>query len=61
MVRGEQSSPAPHARDAAMCHFEGGLVAGAIAAVFRRSVRVRETACIGGCGDDACRFEISFT
>jgi predicted hydrocarbon binding protein len=44
-----------------MCHFEAGLVAGAVAAVFRRSVRVRETACIGGCGDDACRFDVTFT
>jgi len=43
-----------------MCHFEGGFVAGAVAAIYRRSVRVRETACIGGCGDDACRFEVSF-
>jgi predicted hydrocarbon binding protein len=43
------------------CHFEGGVFAGAVAPIFRRSVRVRETACIGGCGDDACRFEITFT
>jgi len=45
----------------AMCHFEGGLVAGAVAAIFRRPVRVRETACQGGCGDDACRFDVDFT
>jgi len=57
MVRGEQSSPAPHA----MCHFEGGLVAGAVSAIFRRPARVRETACQGGCGDDACRFDVDFT
>jgi len=44
-----------------MCHFEGGLVAGAVAAIFRRPVRVRETACQGGCGDDACRFDVDFT
>jgi predicted hydrocarbon binding protein len=43
-----------------MCHFEGGLVAGAVAAIFKEPVRVQETACIGGCGDDACRFEITF-
>jgi serine/threonine protein kinase/predicted hydrocarbon binding protein len=43
-----------------MCHFEGGLLAGALSSIFRRSVAVRETACLGGCGDDACRFEISF-
>ena len=45
----------------AMCHFEGGLVAGAVAGIFRRPVRVRETACQGGCGDDACRFDVDFT
>jgi len=45
----------------AICHFEGGLVAGAVAAIFRRPVRVRETACQGGCGDDACRFDVDFT
>jgi serine/threonine protein kinase/predicted hydrocarbon binding protein len=50
-----------HHSGQSMCHFEGGLVAGAVAAIFKQSVRVRETACIGGCGDDACRFEIEFT
>ena len=30
-------------------------------AIFRRPVRVRETACQGGCGDDACRFDVDFT
>ena len=44
-----------------MCHFEGGLIAGAVASIFKRPVRVRETTCQGGRGDDACRFEISFT
>jgi len=43
------------------CHFESGLVAGAVAAIFRRPARVRETACIGGCGDDACRFDVEFS
>jgi predicted hydrocarbon binding protein len=43
----------------AMCRFEAGLVAGAVAAIFKRPARVEETACIGGCGDDACRFEIT--
>jgi serine/threonine protein kinase/predicted hydrocarbon binding protein len=44
----------------AVCHFEAGRVSGAVASIFERPVRVRETACIGGCGDDACRFEIDF-
>jgi predicted hydrocarbon binding protein len=45
----------------AMCHHERGLVGGAIAAIFKRPARVRETACIGGCGDEACRFDVEFT
>jgi len=43
-----------------VCHFEGGLLAGAVGAIFERSVRFRETTCLGGHGDDACRFEIDF-
>jgi predicted hydrocarbon binding protein/tRNA A-37 threonylcarbamoyl transferase component Bud32 len=50
-----------HQAGEAICHFEGGRLAGAVAAIFRRSVRVRETACHGGCGDDACQFDIDFT
>ena len=37
-----------------------GWSAGAISSIFGRPVRVRETACHGGRGDDACRFEIDF-
>ena len=44
----------------AVCHFEGGLLAGAVGVIFGRSVRFRETTCQGGHGDDACRFEIDF-
>ncbi len=49
----------PHGEEA-ICHFESGLIAGAVASIFKRPVRVRETACQGGRGDDACRFEITF-
>ena len=49
-----------HARGHAVCHFEGGLLAGAVESIFRHPVRVHETACIGGHGSDACRFEIEF-
>ena len=49
-----------HDSGQATCHFEGGLFAGAISSIFGRTVRVRETACHGGRGDDACRFEITF-
>jgi serine/threonine-protein kinase len=50
-----------HPAGQASCHFEGGLLAGAVAAMFKRPARVRETACLGGCGDEHCRFEIDFT
>ena len=49
-----------NARGHAICHFEGGLLAGAVESIFRHPVRVSETACIGGHGADACRFEIEF-
>jgi predicted hydrocarbon binding protein len=49
-----------HPSGQAVCHFEGGLVAGAVAAIFKRQARVREIACLGGCGDEACQFEITF-
>jgi predicted hydrocarbon binding protein/tRNA A-37 threonylcarbamoyl transferase component Bud32 len=49
-----------HARGHAVCHFEGGLLAGAVESIFRHPVRVHETTCIGGHGSDACRFEIEF-
>jgi len=49
-----------HESGQATCHFEGGLIAGVISSMFGRPVHFRETACLGGCGDDACRFEITF-
>ncbi len=41
-----------------LCHFEGGLIAGAVEGILQRRARARETTCIGGLGDDACGFEI---
>lgn len=41
-----------------LCHFEGGLVAGAVETVLKTEVRALETHCIGGLGHDACRFDI---
>jgi uncharacterized protein len=41
-----------------LCHFEGGLIAGAVAAILKRKARAVETTCIGGLGDDACGFDI---
>ena len=41
-----------------LCHFEGGLVAGAVETVLGTEVRALETHCIGGLGHDACTFDI---
>lgn len=41
-----------------LCHFEGGLVAGAVETVTGRDVRAKETGCIGGLGHDACSFSL---
>jgi predicted hydrocarbon binding protein len=41
-----------------ICHFEGGLIAGAVQTITGRSARAREITCIGGLGDKACGFDI---
>lgn len=43
-----------------ICHFEGGLIAGAVQTITGRSARAREITCIGGLGDEACGFDIEF-
>lgn len=43
-----------------LCHFEGGLVAGAVETIVKQRTRAKEITCIGGLGDDACGFEILF-
>jgi predicted hydrocarbon binding protein len=42
----------------AICHFEGGLIAGVVQTVTGRSVRAREVTCIGGLGDESCGFDL---
>lgn len=42
----------------ALCHFEGGLIAGSLQTIFKQKTRAVETTCIGGLGDDACGFDI---
>ena len=42
----------------AICHFEGGLIAGAVQTITGRSARAREVTCIGGLGDETCGFDI---
>jgi hypothetical protein len=41
-----------------LCHFEGGLVAGAVETILKKRSRAVEVTCIGGLGDDACGFDI---
>lgn len=42
-----------------LCHFEGGLIAGAVESVTRKRARAQEVTCIGGLGHDACGFDIA--
>jgi predicted hydrocarbon binding protein len=44
-----------------LCHFEGGLIAGALQTIFKQKVRAHETTCIGGLGDDCCGFDLDRT
>jgi uncharacterized protein len=41
-----------------LCHFEGGLVAGAVESIVKKRTRSIEVTCIGGLGDDACGFDL---
>lgn len=41
-----------------LCHFEGGLIAGALQSIFKQKVRAIETTCIGGLGHEACGFDL---
>ncbi len=45
---------------APMCFFEGGLIAGGLEKVLNKPVTVKETKCMGGFGDEVCRFEANF-
>lgn len=42
----------------ALCHFEGGFIAGAVGGILKREVRAKEVRCIGGLGDAECSFEL---
>lgn len=41
-----------------LCHFEGGLIAGAVESILKKKIRARETTCIGGLGHDCCGFDL---
>lgn len=41
-----------------LCHFEGGLIAGAVEAITKKRSRAVEVTCIGGLGHAACGFDL---
>ena len=44
----------------AICHFEGGLIAGTVESILKRRTRAQEITCIGGLGHDSCGFDLEF-
>ncbi len=45
----------------ALCHFEGGLIAGVVESIVKKRTRAHEVTCIGGLGDQACGFDLELT
>ena len=43
-----------------LCHFEGGLIAGAVESILKRRTRAQEITCIGGLGHETCGFDLEF-
>jgi len=41
-----------------ICHFEGGLIAGAVETITGKSVQAKEVSCIGGLGDATCGYNL---
>lgn len=41
-----------------LCHFEGGLIAGAAETILGKKVQAKEVTCIGGLGHESCGFEL---
>ena len=41
-----------------ICHFEGGLIAGAVETITGKSVLAKEVSCIGGLGDATCGYNL---
>lgn len=44
-----------------LCHFEGGLIAGAVESILKKRARAIEVSCIGGLGDESCGFDLALT
>ncbi len=42
-----------------ICHFEGGLIAGAVEAITGKKVLAKEVTCIGGLGDATCGYDLT--
>jgi len=42
----------------ALCHFEGGLIAGVVETILGKKVQAKEVSCIGGLGDETCGFDL---
>jgi predicted hydrocarbon binding protein len=41
-----------------LCHFEGGMIAGAVESILKKRTRALEVTCIGGLGHESCGFEL---
>lgn len=41
-----------------LCHFEGGLIAGAVESILGKPVQAKEVTCMGGFGHDSCGFDL---
>ncbi len=44
-----------------ICHFEGGIIAGALEGITKTKAQAKEVTCIGGLGDETCGFDIVMT
>ncbi len=44
-----------------LCHFEGGLIAGAVESIVKKRTRAVEVTCIGGLGHETCGFDLDLT
>ena len=44
-----------------LCHFEGGLIAGAVEGITGNNVRAKEITCIGGLGHETCGFDLELS
>ncbi len=43
-----------------LCQFEGGIIAGSVQTILKKTTKAKEVTCIGGLGHDACGIEVLF-